>query len=227
MPRMAAVVLLAVIVALLTSSPLQAQDVRWRSDFASARKEATAAGKPMLLDFGTEACSWCRKLDATTFRDRSVVDLLNASFVSVKVDGEREERLAQSVGVQAFPTIVLVSPEGKIIARHEGYADASKMMAMLRSVTAREAPKAAVVPRSAAAELLAAARADHDGGRYLLCIQKCDKLSTTFGASAEAVEARRLCAGIAGDPEKWKRVTTQLETDLIAVKRDLDVALRR
>ena len=226
MPRMAAVSL-TVVVALLTSNPLQAQDVRWRADFATARQEATATGKPMLLDFGTEACSWCRKLDATTFRDRAVVELLNASFVPVKVDGEREARLTQSVGVQAFPTIVLVSHEGKIIARHEGYADASKMRALLRQAPAREAPKPSVVPRSAAGELLAEARADHDGGRYLVCIQKCDKLTTAFGASAESVEARRLCAGIAGDPEKWKRVTAQLETDLASVKRDLDLALRR
>jgi hypothetical protein len=121
--------------------------VRWRPDYASARKEATATGKPLLLDFGTEACIWCRKLDATTFRDRGVVALLNERFVPVKVDGNQDARLTQAAGVQAFPTIVLVSAEGKIIGRHDGYADVAKMIALLRQA----APQPAVAAISAPA----------------------------------------------------------------------------
>jgi thioredoxin-related protein len=229
MPRMASV-FSAVVIALLTAHSLQAQDVRWRHDYAAARKEATATGRLLLLDFGTEACMWCRKLDVTTFRDRSVVETINANFVPVKVDGDREERLTQALGVQAFPTLVLVSPEGKIVARQEGYADAFKMMAMLRQAPAREvreAPKAAAQPRSAAAELLTSARADFDAGRYLACIQKCDALATGSKPGAEADEARRLSWAIAGDPGRWKQVTAQLESDLAAAKRDLDAALKR
>ncbi len=225
MPRMAPGTW-AIAAVLLSSITVQAQDIRWRPDFAAARKEATATGKPMFLDFGTENCTWCRKLDASTLRDRAIVELLNEKFIPVKVDGEREERLTQSVGVQAFPTLVLVSAEGKIIARHEGFAEVSKLMSLLKQAPAREAPKPVAAPilaRSPAAELLTAARADHDAGRYLACLQKCDKLGTT----AEASEARRISAGIAGDPEKWKRVTLQLEGDFAAVKKDLDAALKR
>ena len=69
MPRMAPGIW-AVAAVLLSSITVQAQDIRWRPDFASARKEATATGKPMFLDFGTENCTWCRKLDASTLRVR-------------------------------------------------------------------------------------------------------------------------------------------------------------
>jgi thioredoxin-related protein len=213
--------LLAVTSVLVAAGAAGAQDVRWRPDFNSARKEAAASGKPLLLDFGSENCMWCRKLDSTTFRDRTVVQLINENFVPVKVDGEREERIAQAVGVQAFPTLVIVSPEGKVIARHEGYADSAKMLSLLRSV-----PKAAP-PRSPAADLLASARADHDSGRYLACLQKCDKLGSGFAASPEAGDARKLAAAIAANPEKWKRVTVELESEFTAVKKDLDAALKR
>lgn len=217
----------AIAAVLLSTVAAQAQDIRWRPDYASARKEAAATGKPMFLDFGTENCLWCRKLDATTFRDRAVVELLNDKFIPVKVDGERDERLTQSVGVQAFPTLVLVSAEGKIVGRHEGFTDVAKLMTLLRQAPAREAPKPAAAPRSPASELLVAARADHDAGRYLACLQKCDKLSATFAASTESGEARRLSMAITGDPDKWKRVTVQLECDFAAVKKDLDAALKR
>ncbi|MDB5310960.1 MAG: hypothetical protein JWO38_5162 [Gemmataceae bacterium] len=211
----------------VSADSARAQDVHWRQDYTAARKEATATGRPLLLDFGTEACVWCRKLDATTFRDRGVVELINERVIPVKVDGEREAWLTRAAGVEAFPTLVLVSPDGKIVARHEGYADAAKMTALLRQVAPREAPAARPPERSPAAELLALARADHDAGRYLACIERCDRLMSGYAAGPEAGEARRLSAAITGDPEKWRRVTTQIDTDFAAVKRDLDVALKR
>jgi len=215
---------LTAIFALLSTNTSQAQEqLRWRTDYAAARKEAAATGKPMLLDFGTEACMWCRKLEATTFRDRAVVEAINTRCIPVKVDGERESRLTGALGVQAFPTIVLVSAEGKVIARHEGYADSPKMLALLRQAPAAEERKSAVAPQSDSAVLFASAKADHDSGRYLQCIQKCDKLAAT----PEASDARRLSTAIVADPEKWKRVTMQLEADLSAVKRDLDSALKK
>jgi thioredoxin-like negative regulator of GroEL len=134
--------------------------------------------------------------------------------------------LTQALGVQSFPTLVLVSPAGKVIARHEGYADVAKMTAFLRQVAPPVAPKPAA-GRSASAEELALARADHDAGRYLTCIERCDRLLSAHGTSPEAAQARRLLASVAGDPAKWRQVTRQLEADLLAVKRDLDAALGR
>jgi len=228
MPRTAAG---ACLLALLFASPADAQDVRWRTDFTAARKEAAAAGKPLFLDFGSENCIWCRKLDATTLRDRAVVEALNSRFIPVKVDGEREQRLAQSVGVEAFPTLAIVTAEGKVVAKHDGFAEVPKMLAFLRQAPApaapKETPKPAPVARTPAADLLASARLDHDAGRYLDCLQKCDRLAAAFANSPESTDARRLAAGIAADPGKWKRVTDQLESDFSAVKKEIDAALKR
>jgi hypothetical protein len=117
------------------------------------------------------------------------------------------------------------------VARHEGFADVPKLMSLLRQAPTqapvKEQPKPALATRSAAGELLVAARADHDAGRYLSCLQKCDRLQTGFSGSAEAAEARKISGGVATDPEKWKRVTAQLESDFSTVKKDLDAALRR
>ena len=216
----------AVAIVLLSGAAGYGQDVRWRHDYPAARKEAAAAGKPLLLDFGTEACTWCRKLDATTFRTPAVVELINDRFIPVKVDGDKDAWLTRAAGVEAFPTLVFLSPEGKVLGRQDGYADAGKLLPILRQVLPGK-PVAPAKSPSPATDLLAQAKADHDAGRYLACIERCDRLLAAHGTGPEAAEARRLSAAITADPAKWGRVTGQLQSDLTALHKTLDASLGR
>jgi thioredoxin-like negative regulator of GroEL len=133
-PRFRMFVSALVLAACARTAP--AQNVQWRSDYNSARKEATEKGRPILLEFGTENCMWCKKLDVTTFRDPSVVKLLNDQFVSLKVDAEREATLAQTLRISQYPTLVVAGPEGKIIGVFEGYQEAPQLAEQLQKVSA-------------------------------------------------------------------------------------------
>ncbi len=133
------------------SGSVSAQDVKWRTDFAAARKEATETGRALLLDFGTESCFWCKKLDATTFRDPKVVKLLNEQFIPVKIDAQKYQQLTDKLGIESFPTLVLATAEGKVIGRHVGFADVAKLTAFLNKVPApAPVPVAAVAPMTEA-----------------------------------------------------------------------------
>src|SRR5438445_13812135 len=101
--------LIAVVIAACARNAA-AQSVQWRTDYNAARKEATEKGWPILLDFGTENCMWCKKLEFTTFRDPSIVSLVNEHFVALKVDAERETILAQTLRIQTYPTLVVAGP---------------------------------------------------------------------------------------------------------------------
>ena len=144
------IVLVLVPVACLFGScgTASAQDVKWRTDYTAARKEATETGRALLLDFGTEACFWCKKLDATTFRDPKVVKLLNERFIPVKIDAQKHRQLTDALGIESYPTLVLASAEGKVIGRHVGYADVAQLTALLN-----KAPAPAPVPVAAMAPL--------------------------------------------------------------------------
>jgi thioredoxin-like negative regulator of GroEL len=131
-----------IVILVSTTTPVTAQEVRWRHDYSAARREATETGRPLLLDFGTEACVWCRKLDATTFRDPKVVKLLNEQFIAVKIDANREPKLTAALGVDSFPTLVLASASGKVIDRHVGYADVSQLTSLLSKAPAPVRPAA-------------------------------------------------------------------------------------
>lgn len=228
---------LAVAALFVTAGSVSAQEVRWRADYAAARKDAAAAGKPLLLDFAAEWCGPCKRMEATTFRTPAVVAAVNAAVVPVRVDADKDAWLVKAAGIQAFPTLILLSPDGKVIARREGFADAAQVTEFLRQAPAvRPAavqqavavqavppvvqPAAATAP-SPAAELLAAARTDFAAGRYLACVERCDRISSAHAAAPEAAEARRLAAAITSDPQKWKRVIDQLEADLTAARRGL------
>lgn len=100
------------------------QDVQWRYDYNNARKEASTKKLPLLLDFGTQSCIWCKRLDETTFRDAKISGALNEKFIPVKIDGERDSYLTQALRVERYPTLVFASADGKILDTIEGYKTA-------------------------------------------------------------------------------------------------------
>ncbi len=108
----------------LAAKSAGAEEVRWRYDYSDARQEARQTGRPLLLDFSTEWCTHCKKLDVTTFRDPTVARTLNEQFIPVKLDGTREKRIVEALRIQAYPTIVLADADGKILKSVEGYLDA-------------------------------------------------------------------------------------------------------
>jgi len=135
-PRIA----LFVLVIASGAEPAAAQQIRWLTDYNAARKEAAERGRPLLLDFGTDGCLWCKKQDLSTFRDGMVVSLLNDKFVAIRVDAERESALTQSLRITQFPTLVLAAPDGKILGVLEGYQEAPSLAERLQKVAAAYAP---------------------------------------------------------------------------------------
>jgi tetratricopeptide (TPR) repeat protein len=124
------------------SSFILAQEVEWRTDYNKARQEASDKGRPLILDFGTENCFYCRKLDATTFREPAIVTLLNKSFVPLRIDANREAGLAEALRVERFPTLVIAAPNGKILAVQEGYVDGLRCNELLqRALTSVSNPE--------------------------------------------------------------------------------------
>lgn len=85
--------------------------------FAKARVE----DKPVFLSIGYSTCHWCHVMAHESFEDPAVAALLNAHFVSIKVD--KEERpdidsiymaVCQALaGSGGWPTSIFMTPEQK------------------------------------------------------------------------------------------------------------------
>jgi thioredoxin-related protein len=109
-----------------------AEEVNWRTDYAQARKESEEKNRPLLLDFGTEACFWCKRLDATTFKDPAVVEMLNQRLIPIKIDANKESQLAQSLQISSYPTVIIGAPDGKILGTVIGYKEPAEFASILQ-----------------------------------------------------------------------------------------------
>ncbi len=85
--------------------------------FEKARKE----DKPIFLSIGYSTCHWCHVMENESFQDSHIADLMNDTFVSIKVD--REERpdidniymtVCQMVtGSGGWPLSIIMTPDKK------------------------------------------------------------------------------------------------------------------
>ena len=62
----------------------------WHPWGPEALEQARAEQKPIFLSIGYSACHWCHVMERESFENPAVAEVLNAHFVSIKVD--REER---------------------------------------------------------------------------------------------------------------------------------------
>jgi uncharacterized protein YyaL (SSP411 family) len=139
----AAVLLIARIVSNeLEPDPKAVAGVRW-VPLAQAKTVAMRTGKPIMYDFTAEWCGPCHVLEKEVFGDGRLAALINERFVPVRVvDRQREDgvnppevaALAEHFRVRAFPTIVLVAPNGLLQTKTEGYRGAEAFEEMLESV---------------------------------------------------------------------------------------------
>jgi thioredoxin-related protein len=113
---------------------VSAQEIQWRTDYNAARKESLEKGLPLFLDIGTENCFWCKKLEATTFREPAITGLLNTRFIALHVDANRDTTLTEMLRIRSYPTLVLAAPDGKILGTLEGYMDGGRLQDHLQRV---------------------------------------------------------------------------------------------
>jgi thioredoxin-related protein len=106
---------------------LNAQSVNFiNGKWEEAREKAKSENKYLFVDCYTEWCGWCKILDKNTFSNAKVAELMNANFVSVKIDMEKDYgiNLAMKYRVNAFPTGLIFNSKGQLVYRILGYQDA-------------------------------------------------------------------------------------------------------
>jgi len=97
-------------------------DVRWEEDWEAAFGRARVEDKPVLVNFQADWCVWCKHLESITFRDAKVAGLLAGRVVPLNVDIDRaEQELLERLDVEAPPTVVLLTFEGRELGRIPGY----------------------------------------------------------------------------------------------------------
>ncbi|MFH0771047.1 MAG: thioredoxin domain-containing protein [Candidatus Omnitrophota bacterium] len=140
----------------------EAHAISWKYDLQSALNDAKKLQKPVMADFYTDWCGWCKKLDSDTYSDKKVSELAD-KFICVKVDGDKYRDLAAKYGVSGYPTVIFFNSSGNVegsIRGYEGPADFARDMNAILAKTGGSAStgKKASISKTAAKNIKPAPR---------------------------------------------------------------------
>lgn len=125
--------------------PLQAEELKWLN-FEEGWAKAKAEKKPLLVDFYTNWCGWCKRMDRDTYGNTAVQGKLADKWVLVKVNAESnreftldgktltDRKVAMSYKVTGYPsTVILPAPDASPVSR-TGYINTEQMLMYVRFV---------------------------------------------------------------------------------------------
>jgi len=112
--------------AALTASAFANTLEGWSTDLEKALEKAKAEKKSVLVEFtGSDWCPPCIAMRKNVFSKKEFVDAASKKFILVELDfpnGDAElkkknEPLAEKYKIEGFPTVILLTPEGKEFTR--------------------------------------------------------------------------------------------------------------
>ncbi|MHB8636678.1 MAG: thioredoxin fold domain-containing protein [Fimbriimonadaceae bacterium] len=133
--------LLPLLLIVTAATGAHASEIGWKKGYSAASSEAKASGKLMMIDFYTDWCGWCKKLDADTYPAPEVVKA-SESFIPIKLNAEKDAdgiRLAKKFKVNGYPTVLFIDGNEKLAYKIVGYAPPKDFAAsMAKAATIRQ-----------------------------------------------------------------------------------------
>ncbi len=118
-------------------SAAENRGIEWRGDLGRAQQEAQAKDRPLWIQFTGPWCSYCHLMDRESFTHQGVISHSQGSLVPVRLQSDVHEDLAGRLGITGLPAAVIVSPNGQVLASHQGFLDGNSFHSFLETALAR------------------------------------------------------------------------------------------
>jgi thioredoxin-like negative regulator of GroEL len=105
----------------LSAAGPPAKRIHWQKDLDAAHQVSLRENKPILLVISADWCHHCRKLWRNTLNDPKLADHVDASFVPVHLDFDRNKRIAKALEVRSIPSSIVLSPRADLLGRMVGH----------------------------------------------------------------------------------------------------------
>lgn len=116
-----------------TTEANKAVEVVWYG-FDEGLAKANKEEKPVLIDFYTDWCHWCKVMDEKTFKNNDVAKKLKDRFIAIRIDAEAQNEtvtykgqnftnmeLTRAFRVTGFPSLGFLDSAGEVITVIPGF----------------------------------------------------------------------------------------------------------
>lgn len=110
-----------------------ASGLEWVDTYETAVARAKKERKLVLVDFYTDWCGWCKRLDKDVFADASFQKAA-AGVLGVKINAEKEPALAQRFQANSFPRLYFLNSDGVTVERIRGYLNLADFTSKVQAV---------------------------------------------------------------------------------------------
>ena len=116
-------------------------------DFNKGLSLAQKSQKPLIIDFYTDWCHWCKVMDEKTFADKKVKAYLDEHFVAVRLQAEDKNAqvsfkgkkytnidFSRAMGIRGFPSLVFLDKAGEPITVIPGFVPPEQFLPILKYI---------------------------------------------------------------------------------------------
>jgi thioredoxin-related protein len=116
--------------------------LKWNS-FDTGLDLAKKSGKKVLVDVYTDWCTWCKKMEQTTYSDKKIQEYLKKNYILVRLNPETDgdvlyegkkytaQEFSQGMGVNGYPATLFLKSSGEPITVLPGYSEAKMFIHVL------------------------------------------------------------------------------------------------
>ncbi len=124
----------------LTTNP-EKPAINWRDYNVNAFEIAKKQNKFIILNLEAVWCHWCHVMDAKTYVDPNVVNIINQHFIAVKADHDARPDLAERYRDWGWPATIILAFDGTEIIKRAGYIAPEEMVNLLNQVINNPKPE--------------------------------------------------------------------------------------
>ncbi len=118
---------------LFCCSMVSAKEIYWNS-YKDGMLKAKNSNKKIFLHFYADWCRYCVKMDKSVFNYPEVIAYLNNNFVAVKVNSDKNRKLAFDYNVRGLPASIFMESDGTLIGKRPGYIPQEDFLLILKSL---------------------------------------------------------------------------------------------